>query len=89
MTAITMLPLPCRKCRRLFIHDPDNIREYYQRLFDGSTDKKALTEGIDARSFEQTAAQYKLIDNTGVQIIVPYAEKRELHKSISKQHLLP
>ena len=48
-----------------------------------------MTEGIDARSFEQTAAQYKLIDNTGVQIIVPYAEKRELHKSISKQLLLP
>lgn len=67
------------------IHDPDNIREYYQRLFDGSTDKKALTEGIDARSFAQTAAQYKLIDNAGVQIIVPYAEKRELYKSISKQ----
>ena len=43
------------------IHDPDNIREYYQRLFDGSTDKKTLTEAIDARSFAQTAAQYKLI----------------------------
>ena len=67
------------------IHDPDNIREYYQRLFDGSTDKKTLTEAIDARSFAQTAAQYKLIDNAGVQIIVPYAEKRELYKSISKQ----
>ena len=58
------------------IHDPDNIREYYQRLFDGSTDKKTLTEAIDARSFAQTAAQYKLIDNAGVQIIVPYAETR-------------
>lgn len=67
------------------IHDPDNIREYYQRLFDGSTDKKALPEGIDTRSFAQTAAQYKLIDNAGVQVIVPYAEKRELYKSISKQ----
>lgn len=67
------------------IHDPDNIREYYQRLFDGSSDKKTLTEAIDARSFAQTAAQYKLIDNAGVQIIVPYAEKRELYKSISKQ----
>ena len=47
--------------------------------------QKTLTEAIDARSFAQTAAQYKLIDNAGVQIIVPYAEKRELYKSISKQ----
>ena len=67
------------------IYDLDNTQEYYQRLLEGSMDKKALTKAIDARSFEQTAAQYKLIDNAGVQVIVPYAGEQELYKNISKQ----
>ena len=67
------------------IHDPENIREYYRRLFDGTADKPELTKAILARSFAETAAQYKLISNAGAQVIVPYAGKQKLYQQIAGQ----
>lgn len=67
------------------IHDPEKIRKYYRLLFYGTTDKAELKKAIDARSFEQTAAQYKLIANTGAQIIVPYFGERERYDCIADQ----
>lgn len=67
------------------IHDPENIREYYRQLFDGTTGKPNLTRAINARSYAETAAQYKLISNTGVQVIAPYAGEKQLYKQIAKQ----
>ena len=67
------------------IHDPEKIREYYRLLFDGATDKAELKTAIDARSFEQTAAQYKLIANTGAQVIVPYSGEQERYDRIAGQ----
>ena len=67
------------------IHDPENIREYYRRLFDGTTDKSDLTSAINARSYAETAAQYKLISNAGAQVIVPYAAERKLYEQIAEQ----
>ena len=67
------------------IHDPENIQEYYRRLFDGTADKPELTRAIASRSFAETAAQYKLISNAGAQVIVPYAADRELYNQIAEQ----
>ena len=67
------------------IHDPENIREYYRRLFDGTADKPDLTKAINARSFAEMAAQYKLISNAGAQVIVPYAAERRLYDQIAEQ----
>ena len=67
------------------IHDPENIREYYRRLFDGTVDKPELTKAIDARAFAETAAQYKLIASAGAQVIVPYAAERKLYEQIAEQ----
>ena len=67
------------------IHDPEKIREYYQRLFDDAKDKAKLRKAIEARSFAQTAAEYKLIENTGAQVIVPYAGEQELYARIAEQ----
>ena len=67
------------------IHDPENIREYYRRLFDGTVDKPELTKAIDARAFAETAAQYKLITSAGAQVIVPYAAERKLYEQIAEQ----
>ena len=67
------------------IHDPENIREYYRRLFDGTADKPELTKAIHARAFAETAAQYKLISNAGARVIVPYAAERELYEQIAGQ----
>ena len=65
------------------IHDPENIREYYQRLFYDTKDKKKLRDAIAARNFEQTAIEYKLIDTAGAQVIVPYGEKNEIYENIA------
>ena len=67
------------------VNDPDNIREYYRRLIDGAKDKSELRKAIDARSFEQTAAAYKLIENAGAQVIVPYAGERALYERTAER----
>ena len=67
------------------IHDPENIREYYRRLFHGKKDKQKLRAAIDSRSFAQTAAEYKLIDNAGAQAIVPYSGADVSYASIAKR----
>lgn len=67
------------------IHDPEKIREYYKRLFDEAVDKPELRKAIEARSFSQTAAQYKLIENTGARIIVPYDGETKLYRHITEQ----
>ena len=67
------------------IHDPEMIREYYRRLFEGATDKPELKKAIEARSFAKTAEHYRLIAKAGAQVIVPYAGERELYESIAKQ----
>lgn len=67
------------------IHDLDMIREYYRRLFDGTTDKPGLRKAIEARSFKETARQYRLITNTGAQVIVPYAEEQRLYEKVAGQ----
>ena len=67
------------------IHDPENVREYYRRLFHGKKDKQKLRAAIDSRSFAQTAAEYRLIDNAGAQVIVPYSGADVSYTSIAKR----
>lgn len=67
------------------IHDPENVREYYRRLFHGKKDKQKLRAAIDSRSFAQTAAEYRLIDNAGAQAIVPYSGADVSYASIAKR----
>ena len=40
---------------------------------------------IDARSFGETAAQYRLIANAGAQVIIPYAGERALYGRVAGQ----
>lgn len=67
------------------IQDPEKIREYYCRLFDGATDKPALRKAIEAHSFSKTAEQYRLIESGGAQVIVPYGGEQPLYKHIAKE----
>ncbi len=67
------------------IHDPEKIREYYRLLLSDASDKAELTRAIDARAFDETAAQYKLIANTGAQVIVPYPGEQERYDRIAGQ----
>ena len=67
------------------IHDPNVIREYYRRIFEGTSDKPELENAIAARSFEQTAMRYKLVANIGSRVIVPYAGEQKKYSKIANQ----
>ncbi len=54
------------------IHDPGDIRRYYRLLLGEAEDKKELTKAIAERNYEQTDRHYRLIDNGGEKLIVPY-----------------
>lgn len=67
------------------ICDPETIREYYRRLFDGAYDKEELKKALEKRSFIETAEQYRLISGEGAKVIVPYPAERERFERIAKQ----
>lgn len=67
-------------------NDPVHVREYYELLYRYSKgDKKALRDAIESENFAQTEKEYKIIENGGVQVIVPYAQERELFDEIRRQ----
>lgn len=69
------------------INDPVFIRTYYQLLFRNQRDKQALTEAIDERDYARTRKEYRLIENKGVQVIVPYGELEQDYKQIRDELL--
>lgn len=73
--------------REIDIHDPQDIERYYQMLFRSAEDKRALSDAIEQRNYTATAAEYKLIDNHGVCVIVPFAAQRELYERVREQAL--
>lgn len=56
------------------IDDPKIINDYYARLFMDQHDKKELLSAIHNLSYENAEKHYKLINQSGAQIIVPYTE---------------
>lgn len=67
------------------IHNPQHIKEYYELLFYDALDKKELREAIEKGSFEDVDKAYQLIDNHGVQVIVPYGGKLELYHELEQE----
>lgn len=67
------------------IHNPDHIKEYYELLFDSAKEKSALKYAIDGVNFAEVDNQYKLINNNGIQVIVPYSNKMELYNSVCEE----
>ena len=77
------LSAPCRCRQPIDIHDPESIRRYYRQLlgtFRG--DKKALEKALAERDFPAVSQQYRLIEQRGVQIIVPYEGQRALYDKL-------
>jgi CRISPR-associated helicase Cas3/CRISPR-associated endonuclease Cas3-HD len=74
---------------KINIHDPKDIERYYQILFleAGEEQKEPLTKAIKNSDYQETDKEYQLIDNQGVRIIVPYAEKMELFRRVQQQVL--
>ena len=70
------------------INDPKCISNYYEILFrEYAKDKEALTKAIEDRDYKETAREYKLIDNQGKKVIVPFREKMQLYKDVRKELL--
>ena len=70
------------------INDPECISNYYEILFqEYAKDKEALTKAIEDRDYKETAREYKLIDNQGKKVIVPFREKMQLYKDVRKELL--
>jgi CRISPR-associated helicase Cas3/CRISPR-associated endonuclease Cas3-HD len=64
----------------LDIDDPSVFRAYYQRLYDLSdpaNQSAELSEFLTARDFPGVARGYRLIDQSAVQVLVPWADRLE------------
>lgn len=65
------------------IHDPKCIANYYEILFRKyAKDKETLTEAIKDRDYEKTAREYRLIENQGKKVIVPFCKKMQLYTEV-------
>lgn len=64
-------------CKRgLDLNDPAVFRDYYRRLYDLSkpeTQSKELADAVTAVDFVRVAKEYRLIDQSAIQVLVPYA----------------
>ena len=70
------------------INNPECISNYYEILFrEYAKDKEALTKAIEDRDYKETAREYKLIDNQGKKVMVPFGEKMQLYKDVRKELL--
>ncbi len=62
-----------------------HVREYYELLYtyaDG--DDPALRNAVAQEDFAAVASAYRLIDNSGTPVIVPYEGKMELYREIKR-----
>ena len=72
--------------RSVDINDPSQIREYYRRLFEEHPeDKPELVKAVNNMDFIEAEKQYKLIDNSGASVLVPYDGKSELFDELAKE----
>lgn len=64
----------------LDINAPTLFRDYYRRLYDLSkpaSQNPALNDAIAALDFPEIAKCYRLIDQSAIQVLVPWADRRE------------
>ena len=68
-------------------NDLEHIREYYELLYSyGDGDLQKLRDALQNEQFDKVEASYKLIDNKGVQVIVPYEGQSELYDRIKAEY---
>ena len=72
------------------IHDPESIRRYYRQLlgtFRGDKKSRVLEKALAERDFPLVSQTYRLIEQQGVQIIVPYEEQKALYERLRAEAL--
>lgn len=71
--------------RALDIHDPGEIRRYFQAVFHGQQDSPALEKAVLDQDYQKTAAEYQLIRDMGIRIVVPYAGEKRLYDEVLQE----
>ncbi len=66
----------------LDLDNPQTIQSYYNRLFQETKGKATLNDALKSKDYHNVAKEYQLITNKGVQLIVPWSEKKELFNNI-------
>lgn len=66
----------------LDISDPDVITGYYRRFFSESHTDGKLDKAINDKDYAGVAKEYRLIKNSGVQLIVPWSGEIDLFNEI-------
>jgi CRISPR-associated endonuclease/helicase Cas3 len=72
----------------LDLNDPQVFREYYRELYDLSkpeTQNHELSDAITSVDFVRVAKEYRLIDKSAIQVLVPYEQHRELFDELRQQ----
>jgi CRISPR-associated helicase Cas3/CRISPR-associated endonuclease Cas3-HD len=72
----------------LDLNNPQVFRKYYRALYDLSTPEAqnaALANAITNADFVRVAQEYRLIDQSAIQVLVPYEKYRELFDELQHQ----
>ena len=70
------------RAKPIDLHNPEDIRAYYDKLYRQHQDKPALTNAIAALDYHEVEQQYRLIDSKGYKVIVPYARQEALFHEV-------
>ncbi len=72
----------------LDLNDPQTFREYYRALYDLSkpdTQNGELQDAITNADFVRVAQEYRLIDQSAIQVLVPFEKERILFDALQRQ----
>ena len=58
------------------LDNPETIQSYYNRLFQKEKGKESLNDALNKKNYSDVAKEYRLITNQGIQLIVPWSEKK-------------
>lgn len=73
--------------RQMDINCTEDIKRYYTSLFREQKDKNALMEAITDRDYLAVSREYRLIEQQGCQVIIPYAKEEKLFQTIREEVL--
>lgn len=72
----------------LDINDPAIFQAYYRRLYDlndPATQNTELSDAITAADFVEVARQYRLIDTSAIQVLVPWADRWDAFQELQAE----
>lgn len=72
----------------LNLNDPKIFRDYYRRLYDLSkpeAQNKELSEAFNAVDFVRVAKEYRLINQSSIQVLVPYQPLFSLFRELQRE----